>query len=135
MILAARSRSIVGSRIDPGNTPLQQVKGAGVAARGQDTQGLPLPVRSVSVAVAKSGTNRTLRVTFQQNPSDPYYITSKVYVRYASGGNPVHVASGTSPVNVTLQSTKVPATVFVVSSGNWGDHPLHLAPGRAVNLA
>lgn len=135
MILARRSTSLVGSHISPGDAPLQQVKGAGLSARGQQTQGLPKQVSGVQVAIAKSGTTRTLRVTFRQVPNDPYFIHAHVYVRYSNNANPVHVASGTSPVTVPLTKTTAPVTIFVVSAGNWGATTLATADGKAVSLA
>lgn len=132
MIINNRT-SVVQSRVGPENAPIQQIKAAGITSRGATTQGLPQQVRNVSAVVVKSGTNRTIRVSFTENPSDPYFNTAQLYVQQGSD-NPTLVASGTSPITATLPSTKSPVIFRVVSSGNWGSTPLETSPGSVVSL-
>jgi hypothetical protein len=133
MILNRRS-SVVQARIGPENAPIQQIKAAGNTFRGQATQGLPQPVSNVSVSVARSGTLRTLRVTFAQNPGDLYFTGAQVYVKQGTG-SPTLLASGQSPIIVTLNASSAPALLTVVSNGNWGSTPLATSPGKVVSLA
>ena len=127
-------RGVIASRFGESNTPLQQVKGAGLSARGKTTQGLPAPVRNVQVAVSRAGASRTLRVTFTQAPNDPYFVKAEVYTRNGLG-NAVLVASGTSPITFTVQKSQTPLVVFVVSAGNWGTAPLSFADSKVVSIA
>ena len=128
-----RPTGVITSRVSTSNTPIQQIKAAGQTDRGQTTQGLPLPVSKVSVAIIKSGTNRTLRVSFTENPSDPYFTNAQVYIKQGSG-TPTLLASGRSPIVVTLPKSTVSAIVTVVSNGNWGSTPLETSPGTVVSL-
>jgi hypothetical protein len=129
-----RQSSVVQSRVATSNSPIQQIKVAGLTSRTTNTQGLPQPVSNVSVAVIKSGANRTLRISFTENPSDPYFTSAQLYITQGNG-NPTLLASGTSPIVVTLPANKTPAIVTVVSNGNWGSTPLDQSPGKAVSLA
>lgn len=129
-----KTSSIVQARIGIANTPLQQVKAAGVTSRGQTTQGLPQIVSNVSVAVTKNDTNRTLRVSFTQNPNDPYFTSAQLYIQQGNG-SPALLASGISPIVVTLPQNNMPAIVTVVSNGNWGSTPFASSPGKVVSLA
>jgi hypothetical protein len=129
-----RASSIVTSRVGPSNAPIQQIKAAGLTDRGATTQGLPLVVSNVSIAVSKSGSNRTLRVSFTQNPGDPYFVNAQAYIKQGNG-TPTLLASGISPIVVTIPKNSGPAIVTVVSNGNWGSTPLETSPGTAVSLA
>lgn len=133
MILNTR-RSVVQSRVSPDNAPIQQIRSAGITSRGQTTQGLPLPVRNISVAITKTGTSRTVRVSFTQNPSDPYFTVAQLYVRQGTL-TPTLLASGASPIVVTLQRSIAPTIITVVSNGNWGSTPLADSPGAVISLA
>jgi hypothetical protein len=133
MILTRRS-SVVISRVEPSNTPIQQIKAAGQSDRGETTQGLPLPVSNVSVVVSKQGNSRTLRVSFTENPSDPYFTGAQVYIKQGTG-TPTLLASGSSPIIVTVPKSISPGIVTVVSNGNWGSLPLARCSGKAVSLA
>ncbi|HEV8492655.1 MAG TPA: hypothetical protein VGR76_10295 [Candidatus Angelobacter sp.] len=133
MILNTR-KSVVQSRVSPENAPIQQIKAAGVTSRGQTTQGLPLPVSKVSAAIIKSGTNRIVRVSFVQNPADPYFVTAQLYMKQGTL-TPTLLASGASPIIVTLPKSIAPTVITVVSSGNWGSTPLEDSPGTVVSLA
>lgn len=133
-MILGQSMGVVSSRVGQANAPIQQIKSAGLTARGASTQGLPQAVNNLSVSVAKSGAMRTMRVSFIQNPSDPYFSTAHVYVQQGTA-QPTLVASGISPVSVSLPQTNAPAKVTVVSSGNWGATPLASSPGKAVSLA
>jgi len=124
---------VVTSRVSTSNTPIQQIKAAGLTSRGATTQGLPQPVSNVSIAIVKSGASRTLRVSFTQNPSDPYFTNAQVYIKQGSG-TPTLLASGTSPIIVTLPQSNASAIVTVVSNGNWGSTPLETSPGTVVSL-
>lgn len=134
MILNRRS-SVVQSRVGPENPQIQQIKAAGQTARGQNTQGLPRPVSNVSIAVIKSGNSRTVRVSFIQNPSDPYFVNAELHLSQGTTLTPTILASGTSPIVVTLPKSTVPAKLTVVSSGNWGSMARIASPGRVVSLA
>lgn len=133
MILNTR-KSVVQSRVGPENAPIQQIKAAGVTSRGANTQGLPQPVSNVSAAIIKSGNSRTVRVSFTQNPNDPYFTTAQLYIKQGNG-TPTLLASGTSPIVVTLPKSNTPAIVTVVSSGNWGSMAREASPGKVVSLA
>lgn len=133
MIIGRRS-GIIDSRFERSNAPIQQIKAAGITARGVSTQGLPQIVRNVSISVARSGANRTLRISFTQNPSDHYFGYAQAYIKQGNGALTL-LASGTSPIVVTLQKSNTPAIVTVVSAGNWGTTKLSASPGRAVSLA
>lgn len=129
-----RASSVVRARIGLYDAPIQQIKAAGVTGRGSTTQGLPIPVTNLSVSVAKSGSNRLVRVSFTQNPNDPYFTAADLYVKQGSN-NATLVAMGSSPILVTLPASPVPTTLIVASSGNWGTLPLAQSPGIAVSLA
>jgi hypothetical protein len=86
------------------------------------------------VAVTKSGNNRILRVSFTQNPSDPYFTDADLYIRQGTG-NSTQIAMGTSPIIATVPKSNVPTIITVVSSGNWGVTPLATSPSVAVSLA
>jgi hypothetical protein len=132
LILNQRT-SIIQSRIGQQNASIQQIKTAGVTSRTTNSQGLPKIVSNVSVSITKSGTSRTLRVSFTQNPNDPYFTNGQLYIKQGTG-NPTLLASGTSPIIVTLPKSVAPAVVTVVSSGNWGSTPVSRSPGKAVSL-
>lgn len=134
MILSA-STSVVNARVASGNTPIQQIKAAGITSRGAATQGVPQPVSNVSVVVGKaSAASRTLRVSFTQNPSDPYFVNAQLYIKQGNG-TPTLLASGISPIVVTVPASLAPTLVTVVSNGNWGTTPFNSSPGKAVSLA
>jgi hypothetical protein len=124
-------------------TELAQVKVAGTAPLSslsqparQGTQGVPQAVSSVS-ATKRILTATTCRVTvsFARNPGDPYFTQAKAYLKLGSGV-PSLVAEGTtSPLTFVTARTGVPATVFVVSIGNWGSTALANSPGKALSLA
>ncbi len=134
MILNTR-KSVVQSRVSPENAPIQQIKAAGQTDRGQTTQGLPQPVSNVSVAIVKSGNNRIVRVSFTQNPADPYFVNAELHVSQGVTLTPTIMASGTSPIVITLPKSKTPAKLTVVTSGNWGSMARIASPGKVVSLA
>ena len=129
-----KRQSVVQSRVTAENAPIQQIKAAGLTSRGATTQGLPQPVSNVTTSVSKSGTSRTIRVSFTQNPSDPYFTVGQLYIRQGTL-TPTLLASGTSPIVVTLPKSNMPVVVTVVSSGNWGSTPLSRSPGKVVSIA
>lgn len=133
MILNTR-KSVVQARVSLENAPIQQIKAAGVTSRGETTQGLPLPVSKVSVAIVKGSTTRTLRVSFVQNPADPYFVTAQLYIRQGTL-TPTLLASGESPIVVTVPQSIAPTVITIVSTGNWGSLPLEDSPGTVVSLA
>lgn len=122
------------SRVESQSASIQQIKTAGVTSRSANTQGLPKIVSNVSISISRTGTNRTLRISFTQNPADPYFKTAQAYIKQGNG-TPTLLASGTSPIVITLPSSNTPAIVTVVSAGNWGTTSLAASPGRAVSLA
>jgi hypothetical protein len=129
-----RISSVVQARVGTANSPIQQIKAAGLTSRGATTQGLPQPVSNLSVSISKSGSSRLLRISFTQNPGDPYFVNAQAYIKQGIG-TPTLLASGASPIIVTLPQSDSPAIVTVVSNGNWGSTPLETSPGMAVSLA
>lgn len=129
--------SVVQSRVSTANTPIQQIKSAGLTSRGRTTQGLPQVVSNISVSVSKSGDNndsRTLRVSFTENTNDPYFTGVNLYMKQGNG-NPTLIATGTSPIIVTIPKSNSPAIITLASNGNWGTTHILTSPGKAVSLA
>lgn len=116
------------------NAQVSQIKAAGQVTVTASTQGVPKTVSNVQ-AVAKSvGTSRQVTVTFAQNANDPYFTTALVYLKLGTG-QPTVVAQGpTSPLTFTVTKTKSPATVIVVSAGNWGSTAVQNSPATSLSL-
>lgn len=133
-MILKNNKGVLSSRISVENAPIQQIKAAGLTARAANTQGVPQVVSNVSISISKSGANRSMRVSFIQNPNDPYFDKAHLYIQQGNN-NPTLVASGTSPIVATLPKSNAPVTVHVVSSGNWGTTPLSTSPSKAVSLA
>lgn len=133
-MILGKNTGVITSRVSPLNSPIQQIKAAGVTTRGQTTQGLPLAVSNVAVAIVRSGSSRTLRVSFTHNSQDPYFVNAQLYLSQGAF-TPTLLASGQSPIVVTVPRSDIPAVLTVVSNGNWGSTPLDQSPGAAVSLA
>lgn len=132
MILAKRT-GIIGSRVSDGNTPIQQIKVAGLTGRNNNSQGLPKPVSNVTVSVQRNGTARVLRISFTHPTNDPYFTTGQAYIQQGTD-TPTLLASGSSPITVNLTKSSVPVIITVVSAGNWGATDLKHSPARSVSL-
>lgn len=115
---------------------IAQIKSAGQLTVTPSTQGVPKVV--TNVAVRKTILNSTqvqLIVSFTQNPGDPYFTSAKIYMALGNA-NPVVVGEGAaSPLTITVARTKVPATIIVVSSGNWGATVVSNSPVKSISLA
>jgi hypothetical protein len=125
-------------------TQIQSLKAAGKSAnplvKSPGTQGLPKVVSNLNVAKKNlSSTQVQLTVSFTHNVGDPYFTSAQIYIRYGSGvsGKPPVLVSGGSqaPIVFTVTRTKVPTTVIVVSTGNWGSTPISTSPSKQVNIA
>lgn len=118
-------------------TQIAQIKGAGITNAGSTTtQGVPKPVSNVQVKKSiVNATTAKLTISFTQAPNDPYFVSAECYLRLGNS-NPVSLGKGSaSPLSFNVTRTSTPATIFVVSSGNWGSTPLATAPVKSVNLA
>ena len=122
----------------PANVQAQiaQIKSAGQTTVTPSTQGVPKVVTNVRVKKKiLNSTQAQLTVSFTQNPGDPYFVNAQIYLKLAAG-NPVLIGQGAnSPLVITVARTSTPATIIVVSAGNWGSTAISASPVESINLA
>lgn len=124
-------------------TQVAQIKAAGTAPlsalsqpQRQSTQGVPQAVSGVTLTKRiLTATTCRITVSFARSPGDPYFTQAEVYLKLGSGVPNLVSKGSTSPLTFTTARTGVPATVFVVSIGNWGSTALANSPGKALSLA
>lgn len=116
------------------NAQVSQIKAAGINTVTPSTQGVPKVVSNVRATVKPNGSQRQVVVTFAQNANDPYFTTALVYLRLGSGQPSVVAQGSLSPLSFTVSKTKLPASIVVCSSGNWGSTPVDASPATGVNL-
>jgi hypothetical protein len=118
------------------NRQVQTAGQAGQQATQQTVQTLnqPTPVSNIAVRILKTGTQRSVSISFQANASDPNFQKVNIHLKLGQA-LPVIVAQGPqSPVVFTVPSTRYAATIFVQAEGNWGPHPLQNSPSRSLSL-
>jgi len=115
---------------------ISQIKAAGQVTVTPSTQGVPKLVSNVKVKKKiLNSTQAQLTVSFTENSGDPYFTTAQIYLKLGNA-NPVLVGQGAnSPLNVVVTRTSMPATVIVVSAGNWGATSVNKSPAQSLSLA
>jgi hypothetical protein len=114
---------------------IAQIKSAGQATVSPNTQGVPKVVADVTVRKKNlSATQAQLTVSFMENPNDLYFVRAQIYLKLGNA-NPVLIGQGaSSPLNVNVTRTSVPATIIVVSAGNWGSTDVNFSPVQSLSL-
>jgi hypothetical protein len=95
----------------------------------------PAPVSNVRVVLRPSSTQHAVTVQFTHPAGDPYFAGANVYLRRA-GQQPTLVASGAkSPLTFTVDKNAAPHSIYVTSSGNWGETDVLTSPSSPVRLS
>jgi hypothetical protein len=94
----------------------------------------PAKVSRLRVTSKVIGGQKQITVKFTHPGGDPYFAGANVYLRRA-GQQPTLVAGGAkSPLTFMAAPNQAPHSLFVTSTGNWGETDVLLSPSARVRL-
>jgi len=95
----------------------------------------PQHVSNVRLVLRSNAGQKHVTVQFNHPSGDPYFAGANVYLRRA-GQQPTLVAAGAkSPLTFSVPNNPAPHSVYVSSSGNWGETAILTSPSHPVRLS